>query len=192
MTQSELEALLGRPLTSAEAENKDLYLGIAKESLEGLLCITLHNKSEQRTFTGRGGYRTLFTDVFHEISEVKLNGIAVNGTDYYAAQWDKRSADWYNSIIFSGQLDADCEVEVTADWGFRDVPSDVKRLWAQLFANISKKYTASGKIQSKWVEDFRITFATDVTTDGLFIAENRRTIEKYSMCNVGAVRHGRV
>jgi hypothetical protein len=45
MTQQELEALLGRPLTPIEVTNLGLYLEIALESLEDALCIEIEDTS---------------------------------------------------------------------------------------------------------------------------------------------------
>lgn len=190
MTQDELQALLGRSLTSTEASNKKLYLGIARESLEELLCLQLDCNSvvEARTFDVRQGYSTVFTGIFTDIEEVKADDSVITG--YYSAFWDKRHNSYYNSIVLD---DNDVSiVEITATWGFDELPNDLKILWAQLFANVSKKYTAGeANVKSKQVEDFRVTYG-DVTDDDAFLAANRRTIQKYRMCDVGYVLHGEV
>jgi hypothetical protein len=188
MKQTELEALLGRPLTPTEASNRKLYLEIAKESLEQLLCISLcDDEDETRTFDIREGYSTVFTDIFTELTAVQFDGVAT--TDYYPAFWDKRNNPYYNSIVLD-----DCggsTISITGAWGFSEIPSDLKLLWAQLFANVSKKYTAGGgNIKSKRVEDFSITYG-DLTDDEVFLSANARTIQKYSMCNTGYIRHGK-
>lgn len=41
ITKQQVEALLGRSLSTVESNNYDLYLKIATERLEDLLCITL-------------------------------------------------------------------------------------------------------------------------------------------------------
>lgn len=196
MDESDLVALLGRPLTPKENTNINLYLDIAKESLEELLCISLDTnpngsgnaETETRTFDVREGYSTVFTGIFTQLSEVKVDGKTT--TDYYPAFWDKRSGAYYNSIVL-GNKDAK-EVEITGLWGFSSIPSDLKLLWAQLFANTSKKYTAgSANVKSKKVEDFSISYG-DLTDDEAFLAANNRTIQKYSMCNIGNVQHGDV
>lgn len=194
MTQQELEALLGRPLTPTEVMNLDLYLDIAKESLEDLLCISLDVNPDgsgdpeetTQTFDVREGYSTVFTGIFTELSEVKVDGTVT--TDYYPAFWDKRSNLYYNSIVL-GKKNAK-EVEITGFWGFDSIPADLKLLWAQMFANVSKKYNAGGgNVKSKQVEDFRITYG-DLTDDEAFLNANKRTISKYSLCNIGYVLHG--
>lgn len=185
MDESELEALLGRPLTPTENTNFDLYLDIAKKSLEELLCISLDSVSETRTFDVRDGYSTVFTGIFTSVSELKVDGVAT--TDYHPAFWDKRSNPYYNSVVLgkSGKT-----VEITATWGFDTVPNDLKLLWAQAFANVSKKYVPGGdNIKSKQIEDFRVSYG-DLTDDEAFINANKRTIAKYSMCNIGYVMHG--
>lgn len=193
MTQQQLEALLGRPLTPTEVENLDLYLEIAQESLAELLCMSLEvnpdgsgdPETDTRVFDVREGYSTVFTGIFTEIKEVKVDGEVT--TDYYPVFWDKRSNTFYNSIVLnhSGKT-----VEITGFWGFDSLPRDLQMLLAQLFANASKKYQSGGaNIKSKQTEDFRINYG-DLTDDEAFINANQRTINKYSLCNVGYVLHG--
>jgi hypothetical protein len=195
MEDDKLVALLGRPLSPTEQTNKDLYLDIAKEQLENLLCISLDvnpegsgdAEADTRTFEIREGYSTVFTGIFTSLTEVKVDDVAT--TDYYNAYWDKRSNSYYNSIVLD-----ECggsEVEITGIWGFNEVPNDLQMLWAQLFANVSKKYAAgSGNIKSKKVEDFSITYG-DLSDDEVFMKDNALTIRKYSLCTIGYVRHGK-
>lgn len=193
MTKEEISALLGRPLTSIENTNFDTYLEIAKENLEELLCISLDvnpdgsGDAEESTqkFDVREGYSTVFTGIFTELTEVKLDGNVT--TDYYPAFWDKRSNPYYNSIVLNAPGKT---VEITGYWGFDEVPKDLQLLWAQAFANVSKKYVAGGgNVKSKQVEDFRISYG-DLTDDEAFVSANQRTIKKYSLCNIGYVLHG--
>lgn len=188
MTQSELEALLGRSLTQREANNLDLYLDIAKDNLETLLCFDVCDEtSNPRTFEVRDGYRTLYTGIFTEIVSVTIDGETVS--NYHAAQWDNRNADWFNSIVFDDPL-TDKEVTVDAVWGFDEMPKDLKHLLAQLFATTSQKFTARD-VKSKKNEDFSITFG-DKSDDELFAERNQKTIAKYSLCGIGEVQSGRV
>lgn len=193
MTQDELPALLGRSLTSTEVANRELYLNIAKESLEELLCLQIdcQNVEEERVFDVRDGYSTVFTNIFTEIQEVKVDGVAT--TDYYPAFWDKRNSPYYNSIVFGSPHGSTVEViQVTATWGFDETPNDLNQLWAQLFANVAVKYKAGkANVKSKQVEDFRITYG-GLTDDEAFLNANSRTIQKYRMCDMGFVLHGDV
>lgn len=192
MDKTNLEALLGRPLTSKEDTNLDLYIDIAKESLENLLCISLNHEedeSDTQTYEIRCGYRTVFTDIFTEINTVKVDGVELQADEYHVAQWDKRSGTWFNSIVFEELQTAEL-VEIDAAWGFTTMPSDLQMLWAQLFAVVSKKYT-TGSVKSKKVEDFSITYG-DLTDDQVFMQANDRTIRKYRVCDMGQIRHGRV
>lgn len=196
MNEAQVAALLGRPLTTTENTNFDLYLEIAKESLEELLCISLDvnpdgsgaPELETQTFDVREGYSTVFTGIFTSLTEVKVDGTVT--TDYYPAFWDKRNNSYYNSIVLD-----DCdvaEVEITGYWGFDQTPADLQLLWAQLFANVSKKYSAGGgNVKRKDVRNFSITYG-DLTDDEAFTSANARTINKYSLCNVGYVLHGDV
>lgn len=195
MTQEQLEALLGRSLTPREVTNLDLYFEIAQESLEELLCISLdvnpdgsgEPELDTQTFDVREGYSTVFTGIFTQLSEVKVDGTVT--TDYYPAFWDKRSNAYYNSIVLD-----DCnasEVEITGYWGFDSIPADLQLLWAQMFANVSKKYKAGGgNVKRKDVRNFSVWLG-DLSDDETFINENKRAIQKYSLCNVGYVLHGR-
>lgn len=195
MDESQLEALLGRNLTDREVENLYLYLDIAQDSLENLLCMSLDVQSgsgelehESRVFVAREGYSTLFTGIFTEIDSVTVDGIAT--TEYVKVFWDNRNSDYYNSIVFNEPLSKESEVVVTAAWGLQELPVDIQLLLAQLFANTSKKYI-SGGIKSKRVEDFNITFS-DLTDEQEFLNRNASIIRKYSLCNVGYVKNGEV
>lgn len=191
MSQSELEALLGRSLTSNEIANRDTYLEIAKDSIEELLCISLNceNIEETRVFDVREGYSTVFTDIFIEIESVEVGSNTT--TDYTERFWDKRSNDFYNSIVLGSTCKTADTVTITAVWGFESLPNDLKLLWAQMFANVSKKYVVGGgNVKRKSVRNFDITYGNE-TDDQLFLDANTRTISKYSMCNIGYVRHGK-
>lgn len=121
MTQEQLESLLGRPLTANEIANKDLYLNIATEALEELICSPIADVTETRTFDIREGYSTVFTDIFRSVSEVKIDGTIIDPSNYSLRQWDKRNADWYNSLVFDTRFRSyQKEIEITAEWGFME------------------------------------------------------------------------
>lgn len=190
MNQSTLEALLGRSLTAREITNKPLYLEIAKENLKELICVDLDcgNTVETRTFVSRDGYSTVFCDVFNQVDEVKVDGVVV--TNYYSSFFDDRNAGFYNSLVFDERFN-ESTVEVKAVWGFNQIPKDLQRLWAQMFAIVSKK-RATGSVKSKQVEDFRITFG-DLSDEEQFEKDNRITITKYNMCGLNyGTHHGTV
>lgn len=195
MTQAQLEALLGRPLTPIEVTNLDLYLELATEYTQDLLCITLADITETRIFDTREGYSTAYLDIFRSISEVKINDKVVS--NYSIRQWDKRTGSWYNSIIANSKFNSDDEVEVTAVWGFEEtsgedsnLPLDLQALMAGMFGLISKKNKSDGSVSSKQTEDFRITFNNDNDLDDDFYNKYRSTISKYSLCNIPNVQHG--
>lgn len=190
MNSTTVAALLGRPLTTIETTNFNLYLKIARQSLDDLLCTNLCDDSETRTFDVRAGYSTLFTDIFTEITEVKRNDEVV--TDYSVRQWDRRTGSWYNSIVFENKLEADDVIEVTADWGFASIPSDLQLVLAQLFGLITKKNKLDPTVASKQVEDFRISFNVDADLDDEFYKQYNKTITKYSLCTIGNIQHGEV
>ena len=191
MTKDEVSKLLGRPLTTQENANYDLYLEIAKVTLEEMLCIELEKQASNptasaRTFEVREGYSTVFTGIFTSLTEVKVDGVAT--TDYSTRYWDKRSNPYYNSIVLdkcNGK-----EVEVTGLWGFASIPNDLQMLWAQMFALVSQK-RAVNKVKSKKVEDFAVTYSDETAMES-FGHDNEVIINKYSLCNVGYVKHGDV
>lgn len=192
MNETEMSALLGRPLTPVETTNYKLYLNIAKQNLDDLLCMRLCDDEATKVFDAREGYSTVFTDVFTEVEEVKVNDTVQEADTYSVRQWDRRNGSWYNSIVFDNKLCKDDEVSITADWGFESYPSDLKSLLAQLFSLISKKNTTDSTIQSKQVEDFRITFRPDVDLDAEFDKNYQSTILKYSLCNMETFRQGKL
>lgn len=192
MKQSEVSALLGRPLTSYEVTNFKLYLKIAKENLDDLLCTNLCDNSDPRTIDIRPGYSTAFMDIFQSIESVTLNGDVVDEADYYKAQWDRRSGNWYNSLVFENKFCEGDELVVSAAWGFDAMPSDLKAVLAGLFGLITKKNKFDGMVKSKQVEDFRITFDTETDLDDAFYRQYSRIIAKYSLCSIGNIQHGSV
>ena len=188
MDQAQIAKLLGRPLTSIEAENFELYLDIAKKSLEDYLCFDLCDTEPTRIFDARNGYSTVFMPPFTEIEEVKRNGDVV--ADYSVRQWDKRTGSWFNSIVFDNELCGDDEIEVTADWGFSSIPNDLQLVIARSFSLITKQNTFDTTIKSKRVEDFQITIDNTVDLDDAFYTTNKTTLNKYSLCAVGNIQHG--
>jgi hypothetical protein len=193
MKAAQLSALLGRPLTSVETDNLTLYVKIATETLEDMLCTSLCDQDDPKLYDVREGYSTVFTDIFTDIDEVKIDGDVIASSDYSVRQWDKRNARWYNSIVFDRRLTSrDKEVEVSASWGFSPMPSDLQAVLAGLFDLITKKNKLDPSVQSKQVEDFRVTLRADVDLDVEFYKKYGTTLRKYSMCDIGQIRHGKV
>lgn len=191
ISQSKLELLLGRSLTTAETAAFSTYLSIATETLEDILGYSLQNVTEEREFDARENYRTLFTGVFNNLDEVTLDDEEIDSTEYSSRQWDKRNGDWYNSIVFD---EPQCGVlTVSADWGFGNcMPNDLQLLLARLFNQISESNNSNGLVESKQVEDFRISYRTDVTQQDQFIADNASTLKKYQISDIGEIQSGDV
>lgn len=202
MTQEEMSALLGRSLTPTEDTNFETYLDIAELALEDLICTPVESVTETRVFDTRKGYSTAFVDIFNEVETVKLNGEEVDEADYSLRQWDKRNGSWYNSFVFDHKLTCDeDEIEVTANWGFgseedsgddSDLPVDLQNVLAGLFAQITRKNKFDATVQSKQVEDFRITFNTDADLDIEFYQTYGNALKKYSLCDIPNIQHGEV
>lgn len=69
-------------------------------TIEQLTCLYLKAEdSATRTFDVRENYSTVFTDIFKSVTEVKLDGKVLTTDDYSLRQWDRRQADWYNSLV---------------------------------------------------------------------------------------------
>lgn len=195
MTKEQLIALLGRPLTPVEDANFELYLDIAMQQLEQSICTSLTETSgdEPVVYDVREGYRTLFTDIFTEVTEVKMDGAVIDSSKYSVRQWDKRNGSWYNSIVFDRVFTScDNEVEVTAEWGFSSIPLDLQAVLAGLFGLITKKNNLDPSIASKQVEDFRIAFRDGVDLDTDFQSKYAHTLSKYSLCDIPDLQHGKV
>lgn len=188
MSEEKLVALLGRPLTSYESANRVLYLKIAQERLEDLTCLNLEEGTEDRTFSVREGYQTVFTDLFTDVNSVTVNGSELDAADYTAMQWNRRTADWYNSVVLEN-CTAEDVVVVNADWGV--CSPTLQLLQAQLFGLLSASNNGNGNVKSKKVEDFSITF-NDNTVYDQFLLDNQSLISKYSLCNIQTTVSGDV
>lgn len=193
LAKSDVVALLGRPLTTVEDTNFNLYLEIAEENVADLLCIplevqTAETVAEERTFIKRREFSTVFTPIFTEVTKVLLDDEET--TNYTRAFWDNRNADEFNSIILTVcSLNRDYEVKITAKWGFTTLPATLKRLIAQAFAVVSSKYQVKD-VKSKKIEDFTITFGDILSEDDVHAQRNARTIKKYSICGIVDIQSG--
>lgn len=190
ISQSDMAALLGRPLTATEVANYASYLEVAVEQVEMVLCFSLESGESTKTFKGRDGYSTVFTPIYESISEVKLNGkVTTDFTSYFFDDLDK---DFYNSIVFDCQLHKGDVVQITAEWGFTSFPKDLATLISKYFALASSGTKSDSGLKSKKVEDVAYTFDTDITAEDRIANSNKNTIRKYSLCSVGNVQHGGV
>lgn len=179
MTKEQLNGLLGRTLSDSDF---DKY-SAAIVRLEDLLCTSLLDVTEERVYDMREGYSTVFTDLFRGVSEVKVNGRTVT---YQKRQWDRRRGEWFNSIVLDTHGD---EVTITAEWGFKELPEDLKALLDKLVVQLGKK--GNGNVKSKKIEDASWTFF-DTPAYERFTIDNRATISKYSICGIPEVQSGKV
>lgn len=191
MLKKELVAqLLNRSLTTAEDTNFDLYLKIATQRLEELLCMDLSSDAGERTYETRVNYRTVYVDPFTSVDSITIDGDEVDADDYTTKQNDKLNAFWYNIIEFDTARSGE-KIVVDADWGFNECPSDLQLLLAKLFDQGTVEQTQDNLVKSKKIEDFTVTYKDSATFDEL-VSANRSVIDKYSYCNQGFIRHGRV
>jgi hypothetical protein len=205
MTEEQVSALLGRPLTTIETTNFDTYLDIAIENLEDLLCTRIESITEERTFDTREGYSTVFVDLFNQEDTditVTIDGEVIDSSEYSVRQWNRRTGKWYNSIVFDKRFTEDGEITISADWGFEATgsnsgsdpvyypPLDLQSVLAGLFGLITKKNKFDGTIASKQVEDFRISFNADADLDDEFYKNYNKTLNKYGLCHIGNIKHG--
>lgn len=182
--------LLNRSLTSAETENFKLYLKIAMQRLEELLCMDLCGDQDERTYETRYGYRTVYIDPFTEVTSIKIDGETVSADKYTVKQNDKYNGSWFNVIEFDTKRRGE-NITVDAAWGFGSCPADLQVLLARLFAQGSTEQKSDNQVKSKKIEDFSVTFKDGATYDE-FVLANAAIIDKYSHCNVGAIRNGSV
>ena len=188
LSKDTISKLLNRPLTTAEDTNFSLYLKIATQRLEELLCMNLCGGDDERTYQSRYGYSEVYVDPFTHINSVTVDGEVV--TDYTKKQGDKFNGSWYNVIAFDGKRSGE-NIVVDANWGFSSMPADLQLLLARVFAQGSTEQTTDNLVKSKKIEDFSVTYKDAVTYDE-FVLTNSSTIDKYSQCNQGLIRNGSV
>lgn len=194
MTQAQIAALLGRPLTASEAANFETILSAALEQLQTLICSPIaYEASVERTFGTRKGYRTAFVDLFTSATEVKLAGVVIAPANYRLQFFDNRNGTVKNSIVFTEDTRGR-ELSVTGNWGFdtsntNTIPADLQLLIAKLFGESTKKDT--GNVKSKKIEDFNITFM-DASAQERFYVDNSKTINKYSICDLIDIQSGAI
>jgi len=190
ITAVKMAQLLGRSLTSSETASYDLYLKIARQQLEQLLCLELCTDGGERTYESRDGYRTVYIDPFTSVATVTIDGSEISESDYTIKQNDKFNGSWYNIIEFSTKRQGELVV-VNGSWGFDPVPDDLQLLLALMFADISKQQRDDSRVSSKKIEDYTVTYK-DGGAMTSFVQSNGLLIDKYSQCNKGTIRHGRV
>ena len=191
MDKTTIAKLLGRPLTSSEDSNFEQYINYTISTLENLLCWSPICNEATATYESRNGYRTLWTDPFTSITDVKVDGTAV--TDYKLAFNGNFNYPFYNSVVFPTPLNGQI-VELTGTWGFEELPADLGSLVAEIFKMFGRVNTAnlSGNVKSKSVEDFSITYGDGSEMDAL-ASKNSSVIAKYSNCQSALeVQHGDV
>lgn len=186
MTEAKISALLGRPLSATETTNFNTYLNLAQDRVSDLLCSNICGENDTKSFLPREGYRTLNVPILSEIDSVELDGVAT--TAYKLMSGNSLNGDWYNSIVFD-EAPYCKTVEVTADWGFEEIPNDVKSMVAEQFDMVANSSLADALVTSKQVEDFRVTFNGDTKQDA-FVKKYQPTIAKYSSCVQNNIQHG--
>ena len=189
MDKTTIVKLLGRPLTSLEDSNFEQYINYTISTLENLLCWSPLVGESVRTFTSRDGYRTLWTDPFTSITDVKVAGTAV--TDYKKAFNGNFNYPFFNSVVFPYPLNGKT-VEITGTWGFEDLPADLGALVAEIFKMYGRTTASNmaGNVTNKRVEDFSISYGDKSEMDTL-ANNNSSVISKYSNCQSAIeVQHG--
>ena len=184
-----LEKLLGRSLTSLEDSNFEQYINYTISTLENLLCWSPICTDATAIYTARDGMRTLWTDPFTSITDVKVDGTAV--TDYKLAFNGNFNYPFFNSLVFPQPLGGKT-VEITGTWGFEELPADLGALVAEIFKMYGRQSMGnqSGNITNKRVEDFSISYGDKSEMDTL-ATNNSSVIAKYSNCQSACeVSHG--
>jgi hypothetical protein len=171
--------LLGRPLSSTEEDNFELYLDIVKERLKKLLGYDVSYSAEATLkYDARIGYHTLYVNPYTAITRIQIDGNEIEG--FTMRQWDDLNADWFNAITFHTQMKKSL-IEVTATYGFgAELPSDLSYLIAQLFNVVSQEQVTDGRVEQKSIEGYSIKYK-DTSNFKEFSHDNQSTISKYSI-----------
>lgn len=184
MSQEDISELLNRTLTSNEVNNFDLYLKIAIERLEQLVCCKLCGEYGERTYLSQDGFSELYVDPCTSVDSIQPE------LSYTLKQNDTYNGDWFNIIEFDKPLTGQ-RVTVDANWGFDCFPADLQMLIAKLFAQVSREPSDDNQVKSKKIEDFTVTYK-DNPNYNEFVLANQATISKYSQCNIGGIGSGDV
>lgn len=190
LKQAQIEKLLNRSLTSAEVTNLSLYLKIATQRLEELLCMDICGEAGERTYDSRYGYRTVFTDPFTSINSITIDDEVVSEDDFVVKLNERYSGNWFNSIEFDTKRRGQ-KIVIDAEWGFNKLPEDLQLLLAQLFAQGSTEQVSDAQVKSKKIEDFSVTYKDSATYDE-FVSTHASVLNKYAQCNQNQIRHGAV
>ena len=104
------------------------------------------------------------------------------------------SNSWFNQIALNQQI-ITCDnypitLEIDADWGFDELPSDLALVLAMIFDTVanSSRELAESKVESKRVEDFSITFTHDKNIDQRIRELFGLTIDRYKSQYRGELR----
>ena len=188
LSKNKLESLLGRPLTSSEDTNRELYLNIAEERLKELICVsTLTEDNVTKLYDAPKQTKLLYINPLTAVTEVTLDDEVVEGYDL--KQWDKLDADWYNVIVFDNRLKAE-RVAVTGTFGYgEDLPVDLQLLLANLFSLQSKEQATDNRVEQKSIEGFSVRYK-DSTDYHSLVDKFKDTIHKYSQCSIGEILSG--
>lgn len=193
LTKEQIAKLLNRPLSEEETANYSLYLNIATERLEDMLCLNFTKEIAERVFYTRDGYRTVFTDPFVGDPTVTVDGVEKTlGTDYTVRQFDRPNTGWSNSVVFKRHLHRNIEeIAITAEWGFDEVPVDIQLFLSKLFDVNSKEQNLEKIPTSKKIEDFSVTYQKPLSLEEV-IVQNSSVIAKYAQCSRGSIRSGHI
>lgn len=181
--------LLGRPLSSIETDNFELYLNIVKDRLESLLGYDVaRTGANTLLFNPRIGYNTLYVYPYTAITTITINGSEIEG--YTKRRWDELNADWFNSVEFDSKM-TDKRITINATWGFgAELPDDLAYLIARMFNALSQEQVTDGRVEQKSIEGYSIRYR-DTSAYKQFVHDNQAVIAKYSI-KVGEIQSGEV
>ena len=149
MTQAELEALLGRPLTTVEVTNLPRTLKSQRKPSRGCYVApsVVSPKHERSTF-GTVTVLPLLTCLLR--TSVSLNGVALVAMH---TRNDSGTSDRVVGITPSYLTLYTARITVTADWGFDcsliyNMPTGLAEAIANAFAEVSKKNKSQRRLVS--------------------------------------------
>lgn len=195
ISKEDMAKLLGRPLTSAETTNYDLYIEIAQEQLEQLLGLKLTGTdNSERVYEARSGFHSLVIDPFSANNPTVTDGDGNAVTGFAVRLDDDYNAKWFNTIELVDRMKAGI-YKVKAKWGYgSELPKGLQLLMAGMFdvtAN-GNPVASEAKIKSETTLSHSVTFDTSSEAYQRFVDSYAALIAKYSQDRTAMVLSGKV
>jgi hypothetical protein len=203
ISQSEIEALLCRTLTSCEAAAFDLYLENSKEILESVLCGTLENTDCEVRYYDFEQDDFIQTDVFTElcslsIEDCELDEAILLDCQVRAQLNDQYNSKFYNNIDICEKNSCGCPKDicvcnstckrwkVEAKWGYGE-DKFLRNLLVLLIKEEVLNSDCNENVKSKSIEGYSVTFKSD-TEKVKILDKYAKQLDKYNVCRASRIR----